>query len=291
VPLSDTHAWQLRFIPDRLTPLPFTPVWARLRPVEQLRYNQLHGLYGLEQIIFFEQALIVPLLHAVQPIVADRTLRRSLDAFIAEEHAHSAAFHGILRALRPEWYAKDWKHFVRTGPAVAAIFSTIVRCPRLFPGLLWLVQLLEERTMFASRLFLADEASYPVAIVTAHQQHLADEAGHVHWDAALIAERWPATPAWLRRLNDRSLNWVLDEYIALPRRAALRVIDALADDLPDLSVPPIDLKNALRELACREDFRRQVFGRDSVPRTWKQASTAPDLPCLVQRWLSHEHAP
>ncbi len=281
----------LRFIPDRLTPLPFTPVWRELRPHEQLRYNQLHGLYGLEQIIFFEQALIVPLLRALQPIVSDDRLRQSLDVFAAEENAHSAGFHRILRELRPAWYGEGWRHFVHTGAVADAIFGAAVRRPQIFPALLWLVQLLEERTMFASRLILADETAYPATIVTAHRQHLADEAGHVQWDAALIAELWPRTPSWLRRLNDRILDWMLSEFIALPRRAALRVIDALAAELPDLSVPPARLKSALRALARREDFRAQVFGRDSVPRTWKQASTAPDLPCLVNRWLAHEHAP
>ncbi len=49
------NAWQKRFIPERLTPLPFTPAWSALNPAEQLRYNQLHGLFFHEQIIFFEQ--------------------------------------------------------------------------------------------------------------------------------------------------------------------------------------------------------------------------------------------
>ncbi|MCX6951096.1 MAG: diiron oxygenase [Verrucomicrobia bacterium] len=287
----DPDVWERRFIPDRLTPLPFTPVWAELRPAERLRYNQLHGLYGLEQIIFFEQELIVPLLRRLQPLVRDADLRRSLDVFIAEEQAHSAGFHALLRMLRPAWYAHGWRHFVHPGPVAGAILSAMIRRPRQFPFLLWLVQLLEERTMFASRLFLADESAFPAAIVAAQRQHLADEADHVRWDAALIGQLWHDAPPWVRRLNDRLFSWTLGEFIAVPRRAALRVVDELAADLPGLSVPPARLKAALRTLAGRADFRQSVFGRDSVPRTWKQASTAPDLRCVVSRWLAHEHSP
>jgi len=84
---------------------------------------------------------------------------------------------------------------------------------------------------------------------------------------------------------------MLGEFIAVPRRAALRVIDALAADLPDLSVPAARLKSELLALADRPDFRGAVFGRDAVPRTWKQAASAPDLSQLVETWLSHDHAP
>jgi hypothetical protein len=218
-------------------------------------------------------------------------MRQALDTFVAEEMTHSALFHDLLRGLRPEWYAKQWNHFIRLGPLGDAALGLMVRQPGIFPCFLWLVQLLEERTMFASRLFLAEAPAFPEAIIALHRQHLADEADHVQWDMALIARRWEQTPSWLRRLNVRLLDWMLGEFIALPRRAALQVIDALAADLPDLSVSPTRLKCALRELARQPDFRAAVFGRDAVPRTWKQASTARDFAPLAQRWLAREHAP
>jgi len=283
-------AWQLPFIPERLTPLSFTPVWGDLLPAEQLRYNQLHGLYFHEQIIFIEQAIIVPLLRAVQPQVADAALRDSLNTFITEENTHSQRFHALLAALRPEWYARDWRYFVRAGVAGDLFLGGMVRHPRVFPFLIWLVQLMEERSIFSSRLYLAAATKFPQSIVAVQRQHLADEADHVQWDLALTEQFWEQTPAWLRRVNTRLLNWMLGEFIAVPRRAALRVIDALATDLPNLSVPPTRLKEALLCLAQQPDFRGAVFGRDAVPRTWKRASAAPDLATFVQSWLSCEHA-
>jgi hypothetical protein len=286
-----TGLWQRRFLPDRLSPLPFTAVWNELRTSEQLRYNQLHGLYFHEQIIFFEQVIIVPMLRALQPRVADAGLRRALDTFVAEEMTHSAGFHALLQTLRPEWYANDWGHFVRLAPATRALLGAMVARPQFFPCFLWLVQLLEERTMFASKLYLAEPAAFPELILALHRQHLADEADHVRWDALLLAQFWNAAPAWLRRGNARLLDWMLGEFIAVPRRAALRVIDALAAEMPDLSVPPPRLKAELLALGRRADFRAAVFGRDSVPRTWKQAAAAPNLETVVATWLAHEHTP
>jgi hypothetical protein len=235
-------AWGLRFVPERLTPLPFTGAWARLRPHEQLRYNQLHGLYGIEQIIFFEQKLIIPLLAAARANVRDPALLGALDTFVAEEQRHSAAFHGMLRDLRPEWYCDGWQHFVRLGPMGGGALAAMANHPRQFPFLFWLVQLLEERTMFASRLYLDEADQFPSPLVALHRMHIADEADHLRWDMALISHFWEGAPGWKRRVNARLLDWVLGEFVAVPRRAAMRVVDALAADIPDLSVPPAALK-------------------------------------------------
>jgi hypothetical protein len=281
--------WSRPFIPERLTPLRLTPAWALLSPSEKLRYNQLQGLYFHEQIIFFEQELIVPMLRAARPLVVDPDLRRSLQTFEAEENTHSADFHTLLKELRPEWYGRSWRHFVQTGPVTRALLSTMLRHPRRFPFLIWLVQLLEERTMFASRLYLEEPDRYPAAILAGQRRHLIDEANHVQWDIALLRQLWPATPRWLRRLNIRLLDWMVGEFIAVPRRAALRVIDALAADIPNLSVPAATLKSQLLALGDQPEFRAAVFGRDAVPRTWKLAATASDLEPFIARWLSHEH--
>jgi hypothetical protein len=286
---ASNQAWALPFIPEALTPLSFTPSWRRLNDTERLRYNQLHGLYFHEQIIFFEQAIIVPLMRSLQPSVTDLGLRAALDVFIDEENRHSRQFHDMLRSLRPDWYGGDWRHFVRIGSTGETLLAAMLRHPRRFPFFIWLVQLLEERTMFASRLYLATPDAFPAEIIATQRQHLVDEADHVQWDLALLEQFWHDTPSWLRRLNIRLLNWMLGEFIAVPRRAALRVIDALASDLPTLSVPADTLKHELRALAGNRDFRGAVFGRDAVPRTWKHARCAPDMHLLINQWLSYEH--
>lgn len=288
VPPPSPTVMKLRFIPERLTPLVATPSWSKLSPEEQLCYNQLHGLYFHEQIIYFEQEMIVPLLGALRPHVVDRSLQGAIDTFIAEENTHSASFHALLRSLRPDWYGADWRHFIQTSRVSGGLFKFMVVRPHLFPLFIWLVQLLEERTMFASRLYLNEAEAFPPAIVAAQRQHLVDEADHVQWDMALLDQFWTRSPPWLRRINARLLNWIIGEFIAFPRRAALRVIDALAAERPALSVPAAQLKAELRGLADRPDFRHGVFGQDAVPRTWKYAVQAPDLSVFVHAWLRHE---
>lgn len=143
--------------------------------------------------------------------------------------------------------------------------------------------------MFASRLYLAEETRFPATIVAAQRQHLIDEADHVQWDIQLLNEIWPRTPEWLRRLNVRLLDWMVAEFIAVPRRAAVRVVDAWAREVTMPSVSVEKIKSELRDLADTPDFQRGVFGRDAVPRTWKQAANAADFAPFVSRWFVHEH--
>jgi len=97
---SVAASWQKPFLPEKLTPLRLTPSWTKFSTAERLRYNQLQGLYFHEQIIFFEQQMIVPLINAARGLVTDPLLRASLTTFVAEEDKHSAQFHAVLRELR-----------------------------------------------------------------------------------------------------------------------------------------------------------------------------------------------
>jgi len=82
---------------------------------------------------------------------------------------------------------------------------------------------------------------------------------------------------------------MVGEFIAVPRRAAVRVVEALNAEMPGLSVPIHTIKEELRQLARTPDFQRGVFGRDAVPRTWKQAASAPNFAPFNARWFVHEH--
>src|SRR5687767_14215247 len=53
------------FLPERLTPLFFTPVYATLNERQRLRYNQMQALYLNEQIVFFETAVGTNMLDAL----------------------------------------------------------------------------------------------------------------------------------------------------------------------------------------------------------------------------------
>ena len=111
------------FMPPELTPLYYTAIYAQLSEDERLSYNQLHGLYFHEQIIFFEQSIICPVLAAVRESTRDAGLRSSIDQFIAEESRHSVAFHELLRQAAPEMYRNAPNHFIQNHSVANANFE------------------------------------------------------------------------------------------------------------------------------------------------------------------------
>ena len=54
---NETIDFSKRFMPERLTPLFYAPIYARLTDAQRLRYNQLHAFYLNEQTIFFESEM------------------------------------------------------------------------------------------------------------------------------------------------------------------------------------------------------------------------------------------
>src|SRR6476659_2544317 len=90
-----------RFVPEQFTPLYHTPVYSRLNADEPLRYNQLHGLYFNEQIMFFERALARNVLGRLLLSPIRKSLKPGLIQFMEEESRHSAMFLRLNRQCAP----------------------------------------------------------------------------------------------------------------------------------------------------------------------------------------------
>ena len=69
------------FIPESLTPLAWTPLYAGLSGEDRLAYNHLHGRYFLEQTIFFEQLMGRPALDILSKKAPTEYLRREAADF------------------------------------------------------------------------------------------------------------------------------------------------------------------------------------------------------------------
>src|SRR5215210_6378436 len=82
---SDVHGF---YIPEKLTPLAFTDIYSQLSKPHRTRYNQLAGLYFLEQTIFFEQCMGRPVLERIEQC-APAALREKARRFIEEENRHT----------------------------------------------------------------------------------------------------------------------------------------------------------------------------------------------------------
>src|SRR5687768_15490891 len=92
------------FIPQPLTHLYHTPVYAGLTDAQRLRYNQLHALYFNEQIMFFEKTLARNVIGYFLSQPLPDPLKVGLRRFLAEEEQHTAMFRQLNRQCAPQFY-------------------------------------------------------------------------------------------------------------------------------------------------------------------------------------------
>ena len=73
------------FVPETFTPLFYTPYYSELTAEQRLRYNQLHGGYCNEQIMFFEKFIAESVLSGLLRAKDAAPLRPQLRLFLEEE--------------------------------------------------------------------------------------------------------------------------------------------------------------------------------------------------------------
>src|SRR5262245_20266711 len=200
------------FIPERFTPLAYAPIYEELSDAQRLRYNQLYALYFNEQIIIFERALarnvLEPLLKAPLPPALLEALRR----FLADERRHTEMFRELNARYAPRFYAADDFFFIRASRLERMTLGWVARHARIFPMILWLMMLQEERAIFYSRAFVKSGGTIEEDFFATHRRHLADEVNHVGWDEQLLDCLWEASGPALRTINDRLFGWMVGEF-------------------------------------------------------------------------------
>ena len=265
------------FLPDALTPLAHTAIYAELGADERLRYNQLHALYVNEQILFFEQAFAEPVLSALEGMGASTDLEQSLRRFRQDEAAHSIMFRDLDRTLAPELYHSSAFHFIRAPRAAWKMLRAAARQPRWFPMLPWLMLMLEERALHYGREILRQADTIDPRVVATHARHLRDEAHHVQWDQQIIDWLWPRTERSLRRLNATLFTWLVGEFFSVPRRGAVAVIHELTRHCPALEPRRNELTRAVVALADRPEFHASLYSRRIVPQTFRRFDRWPEF--------------
>ena len=137
-----------------------------------------------------------------------------------------------------------------------AVLNWCVTHPRLFPMYpLASFCFLEERAMCRLQPRVFDSRGgfvLHLLIQGLERQHLADEVDHVQWDEQVIGVIWPETSPWLRKLNVKLMDWMLREFIVAPKRAAVRVLDALVC----LATPSLRASPASVEAGIVQDWAR-----------------------------------
>jgi hypothetical protein len=265
------------FLPEGLTPLAHTPSYGALTAGQRRRYNQLHAVYINEQILFFEKTLAASVLTAALRDGPPAALAESLRGFLADEARHTAMFRAFNRAAEPARYGAGDFHFVRISPLVTRALRAAGGHPRALPLFVWLMLLLEERAVHHAREIVRARAGLAPEFVALHRRHLADEVHHVRWDGELLDRLWPSTSRLVRRLNARVFRWLVGEFFNAPKRASLRVVDALVAEHPELAPRRATMRRELRALAGAVGYHRSLYARDIVPRSFARFDAAPEL--------------
>jgi hypothetical protein len=268
------------FLPEELTPLYHTQSYGSLTPEQRRRYNQLHGLYFNEQILFFETALGYGILEALRRQPWPDRLADGLRQFQEEERQHSAMFRRLNLRCAPELYDGGDHYFVQVAKIWMAVSNWAVAHPLLFPMFLWLMLVQEERSMYYSRVILRHREAIEPHFVQAHRLHLADEVGHVRWDEELLDALWQRAHPMLRKVNARLFAWMLAEFFAAPKRAQLRVVDELVCEFPGLRERRPEMRRQLLALSADDDFRTSLYSREIVPKTFARFDESPEFRVL-----------
>ena len=273
--------FSLRFIPEKLTPLYFTSVYQSLTSSQRLRYNQLHACYFCEQIIFFEQRLGRPVLTELIKKAPSDELKHLMSRFLQEENEHSAMFRRLLSLSAPDFYSKTDFFFIHPHKIWDKVLSWVVHRPRIFPMLIWLQLLQEERAMHFSKCFLAEGEILEPEYLASQKKHLSDEIDHIKWDHELIDWLWPSTPLWLRKVNAKIFCWMVVEFFYTPKRAAVLVAEHLVQEFPELETLLPQMRNEIMELSEDPIFLRSLYSDEIVPNSYKRLKCYPEFAKLT----------
>jgi hypothetical protein len=283
--MIDKSVW---FMPQHLTALAFTREYDSLPAAQRLRYNQLHALYLNEQTIFFEQTLTPVLAYFLKSPSLPAGLREKVKLFARDEQRHTAMFRQLNGRAGGSIYQNSDFYFVRVSLVAQKILNSIARRPRLFPFVLWLMHLQEERALYFGRQFIACEHPIEPNFLEAQRIHMADEVSHVHCDKALLDWVWPRTNWVVRYLNIRLLVWLIREFFGPPKRAQIHIIARLEKELPTTTPLLPALKRALLNLAKDERFLQSMYSRENVPEAFARFDRTPELWSLARAMPGYE---
>ncbi len=189
------------FLPEKLTPLYYTPVYEQLEEIQRRRYNQITGLYFNEQFIFFESTLSVSLLHPLLSNPEFASISPAVGNFIREETAHAEMFRRLNLLSAPELYEHIDYYFIDISRAWWLLWRTLSRRPGLFPFFIWLVMIQEEKAVYYANEFLKSERRLEPHYYQSQRKHLDDEESHFDYNTQLLDLFWENKGPVLRRLN------------------------------------------------------------------------------------------
>ena len=275
------------YIPEMLTPLYFTPLYADLAEDERLAYNRKHGLYFLEQTIFFEQITGRPVLEQLIRLSPDERISRGAQQFMDDENIHTSWFRALLREVEPEIYRRGDFHLLEVTPLMIHSTRLTARAVRWLPCLLWLQLIAEERSLYFGRCFMEAGEQLDRRFLSVQKRHMADETAHIGYDEVFIGWLWAESGENVRKINARLLEWLLREFFHLPKRSGWRVVESWLRDFPHLWARRDEFKAAMGNLSENENYLHTLYPRRYLPLTTELSAAWPELDFL-QKFFTDE---
>ena len=154
-------------------------------------------------------------------------------------------FRRLNRLAQPEWYSSTDYYILQLPSFVLRALNQITSRPILLPMVIWLMLMMEERSLLMSKRYAAAPAgTIDPLFMEVYRSHAEDEARHVQIDWHLLDEFYAKRPRWVQSVNARLLESVMTSILIKPRRSNVRIIELLVLEYPEL--------RPLRERLIRE---------------------------------------
>jgi hypothetical protein len=264
-PRPDASKWS---VPESITHLYYAPIYQTLTREQRLVYNRLHACFCCEMLVFFEEELPECYSIAARDGAASKSVSADVQAMLASESRHAAMFRALARDLDPSLYEPFDYHFLRMPRGILRLMKLPLHYPKLFPLVFWIVLLQEERTVYYSREVIRHASDLDPRVVDAFSRHLDDEQDHLGIDESMLEIYWDRSSPWIRRLNGYVFGLFVDEFLNAPKRAGVRVIERLAQEVPSLKSRKRELTDGLLGLARDTCFHQSLYSREIVPKTF-----------------------
>lgn len=277
------------FVCPTTTPLYYAKIYHQLASHHQIRYNQLTAILFSELISYFESQFAASVCAAIAKTKGvDAGLTECLNRFVADEQDHIELWRRLSRLSEPDWYSESGWMLFRVTPPVAATLQLLTRRPQWFPMVYWIMLALEERSLDLSRRCMKMETEQiEPHYLWVYREHLKDEMRHVQIDWHLIDLYYSNKSSTLRRCNARLLQTAIGRFLLPPTRSAVRVVQRLAEEFPELNELLPEMKRQLRSLAENAAYQQMMYSRETTPITFGLFDRFPEMHRMQTTLLSY----
>lgn len=265
------------FIAEELTPLWYTAAFRELSPAQALRYNQISGLAAGELIGLFEEEVAQVALRSLRAAPIPGDLREGLGCFLAEEARHAEIWAGLNRLSEPGWYGAERRRIIGLLARRLGVLRWMAGHPHSFPFVLWMMLLQEERSIGISRRSLAMADRLEPRWAAVYRLHLRDEIRHVHLDWHLLDRFYRDRQRPVRRLTAELLHRITAAFFLAPKRMAVRILDLLILEHPELAFLRPRCVRELAALGNDPAYRRMMYSREDLPISFHLLDRYPEM--------------